>query len=840
ADDAQEASSSEASQLGEDSEDEAMQSSGPHNMPKFTYDEFPFFQQAVCKALVGLQNRKEYAKGHFPITHTLNILRTMPVPGSSFAAWHKEQLPTLEQDAEAWLAAKDPTAKFDGEALMDFYVNKLEKHFEPEMISSKVSQYIPLRQTSSSPKSYLRQVRELVPYIKEHYPLSTIARRYVMRLEPRVRDHVLGKYGSVDNKLWYERLGEIADYAEQYWQNLVQIKAEDEDYEPAPASVWVKERSSSAQREGHKAVASTSAQRHDKEELSLDERIARAVKAALATQLGAAPIQPKPGQQAPARQRDAQVCEYCGCKGHEERYCLILHPDQAEPGWEPRALLLRRLFQQNKEKLQAQPQQQQQARPLRAAAVAAVVQSYDDEEEVYVPHCRNANVSTTRAAEVKKKLRVHWSKEVLEQSGAAEEEAHGGVCATLTHQAPPLSFEPVEIKSDVYPLPRVAPRTRPQPRIQPDDALHLRLDITAGLSRMCRVMNLLQEEEEGAKPETVARIASAAPAARGVQPAVQPAPPQVKEVDQDAAAGQAQHAAASVAIYTRTTPSGVPYCIAGAAGGRVRGIEDIPSSVMGMLLKQDQQAASYFDRKQLMFYYPEAAMQVGATAAPQLRYLRDHCADVNLITRRAAALLGLPIRRTSTGLNTSADQDAEVIGEVETQGIRVIILPGTAHEVQLGLTQTLVVEQAAMYDVLIGNDQMHPVADAITQYPVAQLHVYPNLLEHPKYIVSIPMTTVKLPTKGAIVTHKRVAFVACSSSVNPSHRRGWGGGCSMPMPVDPMVEQLRWEWSTQALSVASSVGSMAISAVNNSVGAEVPKVELQPDSLSGRWQSGVG
>ncbi|GIL80537.1 hypothetical protein Vretifemale_9646, partial [Volvox reticuliferus] len=190
-----------------------MQSSGPHNMPKFTYDEFPFFQQAVCKALVGLQNRKEYAKGHFPITHTLNILRTMPVPGSSFAAWHKEQLPTLEQDAEAWLAAKDPTAKFDGEALMDFYVNKLEKQFEPEMISSKVSQYIPLRQTSSSPKSYLRQVRELVPYIKEHYPLSTIARRYVMRLEPRVRDHVLGKYGSVDNKLWYERLGEIADYA---------------------------------------------------------------------------------------------------------------------------------------------------------------------------------------------------------------------------------------------------------------------------------------------------------------------------------------------------------------------------------------------------------------------------------------------------------------------------------------------------------------------------------------------------------------------------------------------------------------------------------------------------
>ncbi|GIM02255.1 hypothetical protein Vretimale_7167 [Volvox reticuliferus] len=283
------------------------------------------------------------------------------------------------------------------------------------------------------------------------------------------------------------------------------------------------------------------------------------------------------------------------------------------------------------------------------------------------------------------------------------------------------------------------------------------------------------------------------------------------------------------------TPSGAPYCVAGAVEGRVRGIEDIPSSIASMLLKRDQQAAGYFDHKQLMFYYPEGGIQIGATAAPQLRYLRDHCADVNLITRRAAAMLGLPIRRTSTSLNTSADQDAEVIGEIEIQGLKVTVLPGTVHEVRLGLTQTLVVEQAAMYDVLIGNDQMHPVADAITQYPVAQLHVYPNLLEHPKYIVSIPMTTVKLPTKGAVVTHKRVVFMACSSSVNP--REGLGGGCSMPMPLNPMVEQLRWEWPTQALTVASSVGCIAVS---NLVGAVVPKVELQPSPLSGKWQSGVG
>ncbi|GIL74119.1 hypothetical protein Vretifemale_4170 [Volvox reticuliferus] len=133
---------------------------------------------------------------------------------------------------------------------MDFYVSKLEKHFEPKMISSNVSQYITLWQATNSPKSYLRQVRELVPFIREHYPLSTIARCYVMHLEPRVWDHVLGKYGSMKNKLWYERLGEIADYAEEYWQNLVQIKAEDEDYKPATASARTQEWSGSAQQDG--------------------------------------------------------------------------------------------------------------------------------------------------------------------------------------------------------------------------------------------------------------------------------------------------------------------------------------------------------------------------------------------------------------------------------------------------------------------------------------------------------------------------------------------------------------------------------------------------------------
>ncbi|GIL84057.1 hypothetical protein Vretifemale_12780 [Volvox reticuliferus] len=135
---------------------------------------------------------------------------------------------------------------------------------------------------------------------------------------------------------------------------------------------------------------------------------------------------------------------------------------------------------------------------------------------------------------------------------------------------------------------------------------------------------------------------------------------------------------------------------------------------------------------------------------------------------------------------------------------------------------------------------MRPVADAITQYPVTHLHLYPNLLEHPKYIVSIPMMTVKWPTQGAVIMHKRVAFMACSSSVNPSHRRGWGGDAACPYAHQPYGGAAEMGMANAGSSIASSVGSMAVSAINNLVGAVVPKVELQPSPPSGRWQSGIG
>ncbi|GIL79874.1 hypothetical protein Vretifemale_9040, partial [Volvox reticuliferus] len=135
--------------------------------------------------------------------------------------------------------------------------------------------------------------------------------------------------------------------------------------------------------------------------------------------------------------------------------------------------------------------------------------SYNDDEEVYVPQHRNANVSVVQAGEVARKLRVSWSQKVVERAGAPADDTKGEDCATLTHQAPP--FKPVEIKADPYPLPRLTPRARPQPHSQPDQTLHLRLDITAGPSTMCRVINLLHEEEKaGVKQGTAVQAASAA------------------------------------------------------------------------------------------------------------------------------------------------------------------------------------------------------------------------------------------------------------------------------------------------------------------------------------------
>ena len=118
----------------------------------------------------------------------------------------------------------------------------------------------------------------------------------------------------------------------------------------------------------------------------------------------------------------------------------------------------------------------------------------------------------------------------------------------------------------------------------------------------------------------------------------------------------------------------------------------------------------------------------------------------------------------------------KVLGTVDAAGAFLYLLPGTDHEIRLRLDETLVVGNTDLFDVLIGNRQMKPVADSLVQYPTAQLQLFPNVLESPHFKITLPMT--KGPLSPFCAAVRRVAYV---SNTNPSARTGplswmWGGG----------------------------------------------------------------
>lgn len=137
-----------------------------------------------------------------------------------------------------------------------------------------------------------------------------------------------------------------------------------------------------------------------------------------------------------------------------------------------------------------------------------------------------------------------------------------------------------------------------------------------------------------------------------------------------------------------------------------------------------------------MFYYPQGAVDVRTPecSSGSIPYaLRDHCADVNLVTQSFAERKGWRIIPTNTALSTGM-----VIGLIDPQDAFVHILPGTQHEVRLRIEETLVVGDTDLFGLLVGNRQMKPVADSLSQYPTAHLTLSPKTLEEPHYSIRHP------------------------------------------------------------------------------------------------------
>lgn len=108
------------------------------------------------------------------------------------------------------------------------------------------------------------------------------------------------------------------------------------------------------------------------------------------------------------------------------------------------------------------------------------------------------------------------------------------------------------------------------------------------------------------------------------------------------------------------------------------------------------------------------------------------------MTQEFAERKGWRIIPTGTSLSTGTDMDRRVLGMVDTSGAYLHLLPRTEHEVRLRLDETLVVGNTDLFEVLVGNHKMKPVADSLVQYPTAQLQLFPNILESPDYAVTLP------------------------------------------------------------------------------------------------------
>jgi hypothetical protein len=82
-----------------------------------------------------------------------------------------------------------------------------------------------------------------------------------------------------------------------------------------------------------------------------------------------------------------------------------------------------------------------------------------------------------------------------------------------------------------------------------------------------------------------------------------------------------------------------------------------------------------------------------------------------------------------------------MLGEVANEDVTFTLLPNTPHSITINLSQTLVVHDTPLFKLLVGNTQTHPVADALTRYPVPQLHLLPQRARGPELLRQHPHAT---------------------------------------------------------------------------------------------------
>lgn len=379
------------------------------------------------------------------------------------------------------------------------------------------------------------------------------------------------------------------------------------------------------------------------------------------------------------------------------------------------------------------------------------------------------------------------SNELPASSALASSTGVVAACATHKQQPVPVSFQATDAPPTPFPLASSAKTSAPDPDLE--------LLARFPLSRLVAAL----DRDPVARSSLAGRLlseASAAPPTSEPMPASSAAASSASAPSAAAAtrgSGAADNAGSVAPDY-----GGPPYCVVGERPISYRTISDIPPHVCSRLLQQDADASSYFNTPARLFYYARGAVQItfdpddSSPAAVTLKggsappchpcSLRDTCADINLIPIRIVRAFHLPTRGSSSRLATGTTT-ARVGEELATERLSLVLQPGTPYAVRLRMSKTLVVDDTHLFDLLIGNPQMQPVADFITSYPSPMLHYRPNLLEHPDLVVSLPMHN----TNGVhnVLASSDISIALCSSSCGslcPAEKLG--GGCDTCFDAD--------------------------------------------------------
>ncbi|GIL69519.1 hypothetical protein Vretimale_13616 [Volvox reticuliferus] len=360
------------------------------SMSKFSHEQLPAFKAAANRVMTNFRILLRYQKGHVPVDDAIDILNGFPTPETPYDLWHQSTMEEVKSAATIWLREKtgDPSVELDGESLLAFYLESLEKHFEPQRRRAKFLQYVRLKQGELSPMSYLQELQVLIPYMKSKYSEQAIAEKYIEGLNTNVRERIEDKYCFTDNSELYGMLNEIAEDAERVWMNL-QLKAVIKD-KPRKTPQVNKMATTPTVRlsKAESCVSSADTSRyccsyhganstHDIK----DCRVLHSRKMAARTSANASNCLVEQGQlmragmmleksvkpakqhtppaSAANREKDRPTCEYCGRFGHSEAQCYVQYPDKAPATFRAPTKALQEVFEWNLKDLCRQQQQQE-------------------------------------------------------------------------------------------------------------------------------------------------------------------------------------------------------------------------------------------------------------------------------------------------------------------------------------------------------------------------------------------------------------------------------------------------------------------------------------------------